>query len=439
MYLSLRFYKVLGIGVILYLLGVAWESFIWTGNMYVVFVLIIAAWEFLILKRIMKRVTVERFVADQLSMGEWNIIKYHVRNSNSKSIKLQLNDELPFQLQNRRDYLFEFEIKGNAEHNSEFSFRPVTRGNYEFGSISLFGIGSVLGLVEFKKIMIVPLTIKVFPNIVQMRKAELNFMSKARLIDGAYRTKRIGISDEFESIRSYLPGDSVRLVNWKATSRVGKLRVNNYEDKRSQDIYIAIDKGRSMEMPFDGLSLLDHSINAGLALSNIILKKNDNVGLIGFEKEVDTFVKANLKSGQLELILNKLYHQKTSFYEPNFESLYFHVRKKLQKRTVLILFTNFESLADLKRNMKYLKLLNRSHLLILFMFENTALREALNHRTQTKHEVYRKTMIGSLLTEKKLMSNLLNRNGIHTVLTDSTRITLEAINKYLEFKSLNRI
>lgn len=78
---------------------------------------------------------------------------------------------------------------------------------------------------------------------------------------------------EFEQIKEYVQGDDIRTINWKATSKQNKLMVNQYQDEKSQRIYMLIDKGRTMQMPFNGLSLLDYSINASMALSHIILKK----------------------------------------------------------------------------------------------------------------------------------------------------------------------
>lgn len=78
---------------------------------------------------------------------------------------------------------------------------------------------------------------------------------------------------EFEQIKNYVNGDDYRKVNWKATARKGGLMINQFQDERSQPVYAVIDKGRLMQMPFDGLSLLDYAINSSLVISNLALKR----------------------------------------------------------------------------------------------------------------------------------------------------------------------
>ena len=82
-----------------------------------------------------------------------------------------------------------------------------------------------------------------------------------------------GISTAFDQIKPYVQGDDPRTVNWKATAKCNRLMVNSYTEERSQPVYCVIDKGRTMQAPFRGMTTLDYAINATLALANIILKK----------------------------------------------------------------------------------------------------------------------------------------------------------------------
>ena len=79
--------------------------------------------------------------------------------------------------------------------------------------------------------------------------------------------------------------------------------VNKYEIERAQRIYCVIDKSRTMLMPFAGLSLLDYAINASLALSSVILKREDRAGLITFSDKLGDVLTADGKPDQLRRIL----------------------------------------------------------------------------------------------------------------------------------------
>jgi len=182
---------------------------------------------------------------------------------------------------------------------------------------------------------------------------------------------------EFEQIKEYVRGDDYRTINWKATARKEGLMVNNYTDERSQQIYCLINKGRVMKMPFNGLTLLDYAINTSLVLSNIALVKHDKAGVITFEKNLDTFLLADKKPTQMNLVLESLYKQKTDFLESDFEKLFSAIRNRITNRSLLVLFTNFESLESLQREMTALKKIAKYHLLLVILFEHSNRRRLL--------------------------------------------------------------
>jgi uncharacterized protein (DUF58 family) len=165
------------------------------------------------------------------------------------------------------------------------------------------------------------------------------------------KIRRIGHTQEFEQIRSYVQGDDIRTINWQATARRNELMVNSYQDERAQSIYCLIDKGRIMQSPFDGLTLLDYAINSSLVLSNIALHKHDKAGIITFSNKINQTLLADRKSGQLHRILDMLYHQQTLFQESDYEALYIHVKKQIKQRSLLIIYTNFETVNSMRRQL----------------------------------------------------------------------------------------
>ena len=168
--------------------------------------------------------------------------------------------------------------------------------------------------------------------------------------NGSSRMRKIGQSMEFEQIKEYVSGDDIRTLNWKASARKGGLMVNNFMDERSQQVYCIIDKGRLMKMPFAGLTLLDYAINSCLVLSNVCLKKQDRVGVITFSNtswEVYWRQIGNLCKKKIFCSCFTIKQQ--DFLESDFEMLYMQIRNRIKHRSLLILFTNFESLSGLKQ------------------------------------------------------------------------------------------
>ena len=188
-------------------------------------------------------------------------------------------------------------------------------------------------------------------------------------------------------------------------------------------------------MPFNGLSLLDYAINATLVLSNVILKKQDKAGMFTFSKKIENRVVAEKRTSQMQKILDNLYNVKTDFFESDYSRLYADIKKNINQRSLIILYTNFETLDGLHRQMHYLKGIAKNHLLVVVFFQNTELFQITNNKTATIQEVYDKVIAEKFIFEKKLIVNELKKYGIHSVLTQPENLTLDTINKYLEIKA----
>lgn len=374
-----------------------------------------------------------REVPPVLSLSDPNPVKIFLENRSRLHLHLTVVDELPVQFQ-RRDFEVEWNLQPGSSYLIEHSLRPVTRGVYAFGNINLFA-ATRLGLVERRLIFKQPQEVDVYPSIIQMKRYELRAMRQISHETGVKKMRRIGHSYEFEQIKNYVPGDDYRSINWKASGRRGALMVNQYEDERSQQVYCIVDKSRVMRMPFDDLALMDYSINTALAISNIVLKKQDKAGLLTFSDVIGATIKAERDTSQLNRILESLYRERERPGEANYELLYEAVRRLIGARSLLLLFTNFESTYALERALPTLRRLSRFHLLVVVFFENTEIRRLTHEDVYKTTDIYRQTVARQFLQEKKEMVNKLRQYGIQAILTKPQDLTLNTINKYLELKS----
>lgn len=374
-----------------------------------------------------------RTTPEKLSNGDPNPINISIKNQYTFTISTEIIDEIPFQFQ-VRDFKIKRKIKANIQDKIEYDLHPKERGEYHFGSLNIY-VSSPLHLISrrftFDKDQMVP----VYPSFMQLRKYDLLAFSNNLHQYGFKRIRRIGHTMEFEQIKEYVQGDDMRTLNWKATAKKNALMVNQFQDEKSQPVYIAIDKGRVMQMPFNGLSLLDYAINSALALSNIILKKQDKTGLFAFSKKVENRVFAEKRASQMQKIMESLYNVKTDFFESDYSRLYVDIKKNINQRSLILLYTNFESMDGLNRQMPYLKGIAKNHLLVVIFFSNTELNNIINKKTETIQEVYDKVIAEKFTFEKRLIVNELKKYGIHSVLTQPENLTLDAINKYLEIKA----
>lgn len=393
--------------------------------------LVMADYIFLFL--IGKEPAVQRIMPDRMSNGDENKVSIRIRNRMAFPVKMQIIDELPEQFQ-LRDFILKRSLAARQEITVLYSVTPVSRGGYEFGNILLY-VRSGLGLVSRRFRKEASRTVAVYPSFLQLRKYQLLSHVTMNGEQGSKRIRKIGQSMEFEQIKEYITGDDIRSINWKATARRGNLMVNNYTDERSQQVYCMIDKGRLMKMPFNGLSLLDYAINSSLVMSNVCLQKQDKVGLITFAEKMGAIIAADRKPVQRDHIMQLLYKQQTGFLESDYEMLYMQVRNKIKQRSLLILYTNFESLKGLYRQLPYLRSIAKYHLLLVVFFENTELSRLAHAEARNVEDVYVKTIADKFVFEKKLIVKELQKYGILSVLTSPENLSVQTVNKYLELKA----
>lgn len=433
MFLTKRFYLFALLLIVLlgggYLLG---SLFLAGQLLLAVFILCLLIDGFLLYR--VRGISATRHCAERFSNGDDNGVRITVQNSYAFAVSLSLIDEVPFIFQ-LRDLSFPLFLPKGGSETVTYQLHPVRRGEYTFGRIRVFA-STRLGLIERRFTCGEQQIIKVYPSFLMLRRYELMAMSNNLTELGIKRLRRVGQHTEFEQIKEYVKGDDYRMINWKASARRHELMVNVYQDERSQQIYSVIDKGRIMQQAFAGMTLLDYSINASLVLSYVAMRKEDKAGLITFNQEFDTFVPASRQTGQLQRLLENLYKQETSFGETDFSSLCVHLGKHISKRSFLVLYTNFDSLNSMNRQLSYLRQLARQHCLLVVIFEDVELKTFIADRAQSTEDYYHRVIAEKFVFEKRLIISTLKQNGIYALLTTPDKLSIDVINKYLEMKNL---
>ncbi len=433
LYLSNRFFYLFGGVVLLLVLAFPFPFLFPIAQTALVMAALLVGIDYYLLFRHKTPIKCKRFVPKVLSLGDEQDVRIELQNLSKQAFQVELIDELPVQLQ-ERDFQINFSLNKKEERHLTYSLQPKERGEYLFKTINIF-ISSFLGLVERRIQHHYEMNVPVYPSILQMKKYELLANDRIAHQAGLKKIRRLGHSYEFEQIKNYVPGDDYRSINWKATSRRGVLMVNQYEDERAQQVYCVIDKSRTMRMPFDGLSLMDYAINTALVISNVILQKHDKAGLLTFSNVIGTTIKADRKTTQLNKILAALYKEKERDLEANYELLYHSARKLIIGRSLLILFTNFESKSALERVLPILRKINNLHLLVVVFFKNTEIEDFTKKPSETVEEIYHQTIARKYISEKQQMIQTLQQYGIQSILTRPEDLSINTLNKYLELKS----
>ncbi|MFP5436237.1 MAG: DUF58 domain-containing protein [Bacteroidia bacterium] len=397
-----------------------------------VFLMLLAA-DFIMLFTGGKHFEAHRKTAEKFSNGDENPVSITINNPYPFAIRVKVIDELPVQFQ-ERDFSILKSIGAKKNEVLNFSLRPTRRGEYHFGKLNVY-VSSPLRLACRRFIFEEGVMVPVYPSYLQLHNYDLIALNNKLTEHGLKKIRRLGHTMEFEQIKEYVTGDDLRTINWKATAKRKQLMVNQFQDERSQSIYTAIDTGRVMKMPFEGLSLLDHAVNSALILSSVILRKNDKAGMLTFSKTTANYVPAERRPGHMQRIQEKLYNADTNYFESDFGRLYADLRRNITQRSLVLLYTNFETVDGLKRQLPYLKAIAKSHLLVVVFFENVELDKLIRTSPEDIKQVYDQVIAEKFAFEKRLIVNELRKYGIYSVLTKPENLTVDTINKYLEIKA----
>ncbi len=393
--------------------------------------------DIIMLYKTKKGIFAKRHAPERLSNSDDNELGIYIENWYPLNINIGIIDEIPFQFQ-KRDVWFKTFLKPGQRKRINYTLRPTRRGEYEFGAIRVY-VMSPLALIRRRYNCSQGETLPVYPSFLQMRKYELMAISNNLSEIGIKKIRRLGHSLEFEQVKNYVQGDDYRTINWKATARRGSLMTNSYTDEKAQHVYCVIDKSRSMKMPFEGLSLLDYAINASLVLSNVALLKEDKAGLITVAEKIGAVIPADRRPTQINKILEVLYKEKTRYLETNMELLYSTIRSVIKQRSLVVFFTNYESMSALQRQLPFLKRIAKFHLLLVVFFENTELKKVSEQSATDVEGIYIKTIAEKFAYDKKLIVKELAKYNIQSILTTPQNLTINTINRYLELKAKQKI
>ncbi|WP_312398141.1 DUF58 domain-containing protein [Chryseobacterium sp.] len=433
LYINTRFFfTLIGVGI-LYVFAFFFPFLMWVAHIVLLLCFLAAMVDYLLLFRPKDAVLAQRILPEKLSNGDENPVKVDVKNNYGFKINVKIIDEIPFQFQ-KRDFVISKQIDSGKNTYFQYILEPKERGEYSFGSLNIY-VESPIGLVSKRFRFQKDASLASYPSFIHLRKYELMAVQSEFLLGGIKKIRKLGHTMEFEQIKEYVPGDDIRTINWKATSKTNRLMVNQFQDEKSQRIFMLIDTGRTMKMPFKGLSLLDYSINATMALSHIILKKGDRAGMMTFSKKTENKIAAENKSGQLKKISEALYNINTNFFESDFNRLYQDVKYSINQRSLILLFTNFETLDGLNRQLKYLRGIAKNHLLVVVFFKNAELQTLIHQNPESMQGIYDEIIAEKFEFEKKLIIQELRKYGIYTVYTLPENLNIDVINKYLEIKA----
>ena len=378
------------------------------------------------------RLEVTRQHDTKLSLGVDNPVNVHIQSRLRRPFTFWLRDEPPeaFQIETR---LLDGQVPALGSWQGTYHVRPLRRGDYRFGDLTLRWIGPFKLVLRQTRIP-AGLPVKVYPNLLDMKRYDL-LLRRNRLQEMGLRTSRMfGEGTEFERLRDYMPDDEFRRINWKATARRNFPVTVEYQIERSQNVIAVLDAGRMMQSPVADIAKLDYVINAVLFLAYVATGKGDRVGMMTFADDVSHYLSPRQGRGQFYRMLELLYGLEPQPVEPDYQRALAYLALKQRRRSLIVIFTDLTGGVSVDTLIKQTALLARTSLPLVVTISDPDVHALAHQRPVDSLRVYQRAAAMQLLDERRIVLDTLRQRGILTLDVPANQLSTAVINRYLELK-----
>ena len=379
-------------------------------------------------------IEVVRIGSERLSVNEEQPILFEIYNKGNQIVNVELVDELP-------DYHFKtlqpkmmIEVMPGEKQEIGYKTIPRKRGAFIFGKVHakvLGRLGMHYSYIQFD----LEREYKVYPNLLAVKKTHMTMYKNLIERDGKKATKIISQGTAFESLREYMLGDDYRNINWKASARIDQPIVNQYEPEKNQRIYCFIDSGRPMSYTLRGESKLDKAINSALVVSDMVGRNGDLSGLLSFNTEVTSMVMPGKGNGHRDKMMEALYHMESTNLTSNYEDAFLYFKEKERHKSIIFLFTDFDTFEEADLLGKAASVIERNHILVIILLRNEKIESMRDQKAKVEEDIFNKSAAIELLEERRRAIKRLNHKNVMCIECMPEKVEITVINKYIEIKN----
>ncbi|MCQ3021653.1 DUF58 domain-containing protein [Pseudomonas savastanoi] len=287
---------------------------------------------------------VQRELAGSLALDRWNEARLDLQHNGTKPVTMLVFDHVPHGLEHE-NLPQSIILLARGQGSIGYRLHPSSRGHFTFEQCEI-SLPGPLGLWTARRYLPVHSTTRVYPDFARLYGGQLlavdNWLSQL----GVRQLQRRGAGMEFNQLREFREGDSLRQIDWKATARQRSPIAREYQDERDQQIVFMLDCGRRMRSQDGDLSHFDHALNACLLLSYVALRQGDSVGLATFAGEQDRYLAPVKGPGQLNLLLNSVYDLQTTRRPADYSAAVRQLMVRHKRRSLVVLITNLRDEDD---------------------------------------------------------------------------------------------
>ncbi|NDK39374.1 DUF58 domain-containing protein [Pseudoxanthomonas gei] len=331
-------------------------------------------------------------------------------------------------------------LKLAADTASTFSYRlrPIARGDASFEGVQL-RLASPLRLWTQSRVAGAPQRVRVYPNFAPLTKFALFSAERASRLVGAHLRRRRGEGTDFNQMREYRVGDSLRQIDWKATSRSRKLISREYQEEKNQQLVMMVDTGRRM-MARDPaptkagseLAHFDHVLNAALVVSYLALRQGDAVGLFASGGD-SRWVAPRRGMASIDALLRASYDLQPQAVATDYLAAASELSLRQRKRSLVMLVTNVRD-EDIEDLLAAVRLLQKRHLVCVASLRERALDQAMEEEVHDLPGAIRAGAIARYLEQRTAAHDALRSHRVMVLDVASEELPAALVERYLAVK-----
>jgi uncharacterized protein (DUF58 family) len=323
-------------------------------------------------------------------------------------------------------------IPANGGGTLDLRFHAVRRGIAGFDRLWLRWRGP-FGLVWNQVALPMDSKVAVLPDVSSARDEAITLLQRSALPDG-HAQRRAGQGREFEALKDYQPGMGRRMIDWKRSARHGKLLAREFRIEENNNIVLAIDSGRLMCEPVDGVPKVDRAVTAALLSAFIALKGGDMVSLFGFDARPRVASGAVRGSASFAMIQKRAAEIDYSNEETNFTLALTTLAARLDRRSLVVIFTDFVDPISAELMLRTVGRLTERHLVLFMLMKDAELETLADMPPASGEDVARAVIAGGLLRERQVVIGRLRLLGAHVLEADHHRLGPALVERYLHLK-----
>jgi uncharacterized protein (DUF58 family) len=380
-----------------------------------------------------KRFFCSREMGRIASLRKPHAVKLTVGNHSARPLVVSMRDDVPDECESAPSQ-FDLRLPPRSRSTVEYEIRALRRGAFRMENVYLRATSRLKLWQRFLKFP-VGNDLYVYPDMRQLREYALLARTDRLNLMGMRRARRIGQDNEFERLRDYTLDDNYKHIDWRSTARRGKLTVKDFQANQSQRVLFLIDCGRMMTLTAEGISLLDHALNAALMLSYVALSKGDSVGLLCFADEIERYVPPRGGMNQMNRLLHASFDRFARLVESRYDEAFVYLNSHCRKRSLVILITNVIDEVNSNQVGQYLGRLTGRHLPLLALLRDHRVFDAAHAPSTDDRGLYRAAAANEIVAWRRGVLTDLESQGVLSLDVFPEQMTAPLVNRYLEIKA----